>query len=540
MDYAKILIVDDEPANVLLLQRVLARADYARIRSTNDPRDVEALLTDFDPDIILLDLHMPEMDGFAVLAQLRRIVSAANFLPIIVLTADVTQQTKLRALSSGAHDFLTKPFDNAEVVQRVGNLLKARRLHLQLEAQRENLEHVVAERTVELQKTLEQLKTTQQQIIQQERLHAFGTMAGGVAHDFNNALSVILGFSEIALNQIEEDGGNREVAQHLRTIMTAALDGAAMVNRLREFYRPGGRDEPRIAVDVNALVEQAASITRPKWSAQSLGNGIAIEVTTDLHDVPTIAGDPAELREALTNLIFNAVDAMPDGGAVTLRTRAEADGVRLEVNDTGVGMPDPVRRRCLEPFFTTKGERGTGLGLAMVYGTIERHGGTLEIESEPGAGTTFRICLPKHIAASQLDEPAEQHAVDPLQILVVDDQPVLCEILAAYLTDDAHTVVTAGNGEEALEKLCAGAFDLVITDHVMPGISGRELAAAVKDHSPETVVFLLTGFADPDGQLDHGFAADSAVDHVLAKPLSQIELRKAITRASGRRLVTQR
>ena len=430
MDYAKILIVDDEPTNIRLLERVLGKADYGRIRSTTDPCQVEELVGAFDPDIILLDLQMPVLDGFAVLEQLKRIGSAGNFLPVIVLTADATPQTRLRALSSGAHDFLTKPFDNAEVVQRVGNLLQTRRLQLQLAAQNENLEHLVQERTAELELALQELKSTQQHVIQQERLHAFGTMAGGVTHDFNNALAVILGFREIALHDMEQIDANSQVIEHLRTIMTAALDGAAMVNRLREFYRPGGRDEPRTAIKVSALVEQAAAITKPKWSAQSLGQGITIEVITDVQDVPAIAGDAAELREALTNLIFNAVDAMPEGGTVTLRVREGLADVRLEVSDTGIGMPEEVQRRCLEPFFTTKGERGTGLGLAMVYGTVERHGGTMAIESQPGEGTTFCIMLPKHAATSQVNKEAEVHAVEPLRILVVDDQPVLCEILS--------------------------------------------------------------------------------------------------------------
>lgn len=532
MDYAKILIIDDEPANVRLLERILTKAGYSRLSSTSDSREAIPLITEFDPDIILLDLQMPHQDGFAVLAELKRTISAGAFLPVLVLTADATPQTKLRALSEGAHDFLVKPFDHAEVVQRVGNLVQTRRLQLQVEAQKENLELRVLERTAELEAALKKLEETQRQVVQQERLHAFGTMASGVTHDFNNALSVILGFSEIALEEL--DAGQKEaVAQHLRTIMTAALDGAAMVTRLREFYRPDGRDEPRAAIDLNMLIEQAARITRPRWNAQALAQGITIEVATELQKIPLISADAAELREALTNLIFNAVDAMPDGGSVTLRTCEELADVRLEINDTGIGMPDEVRRRCLEPFFTTKGERGTGLGLAMVYGTIERHGGNLEIESEIGRGTTFVIRLPKHLATSQASAVVDSHASEPLRILVVDDQPVLCDILGMYLTKDSHEVESAHDSDEALEKFSAGTFDLVITDHVMPGRSGTELAAMIKERSPGTSVFLLTGYADAQGETGDEISSE-AIDHVLAKPISQIELRKAITQVSSR------
>ena len=528
MENARVLVVDDEPANVRLLERILNKAGYTAVCSTCDAREAVALFARTSPDVVLLDLQMPHLSGFEVMEQLRELTAPGEFLPIVVLTADITPQTKLRALSEGASDFLTKPFDHAEVLQRVGNLLQTRQLQLEVQAHKDDLEQLVQQRTADLCKALRQLEETQNHVIQQERLHAFGTMAGGVTHDFNNALSIILGFSEIALQELDDGTRTHPAAEHLRTIMTAALDGAAMVNRLREFYRPGGRDEPRAAIDMNALVEQAVAITRPKWSSQALGRGVAIEVLSELKSVPPIAGDAAELREALTNLIFNAVDAMPQGGTVTVSTHEELADVRLEVRDTGTGMPEEVRLRCLEPFFTTKGQGGTGLGLAMVYGTVERHGGVMEIESAVGEGTTFIIRLPKHAATSHHSNAVESHALQPLSILVVDDQPVLCEILSAYLTKDSHIVEVAQDGDEALEKFSAGKFDLVITDHVMPGISGSALAVKIKERSPQTTVFLLTGFADPGGEtilrLENG-----AIDQVLSKPISQIELRKAIT-----------
>ncbi|CAA9245935.1 MAG: Chemotaxis regulator - transmits chemoreceptor signals to flagelllar motor components CheY [uncultured Chthoniobacterales bacterium] len=529
--FPRVLVIDDEPANVLLAKRILTKAGYDSIGSTTDPREAAKLFAETGPDIVLLDLQMPHLSGFDVMEQLRSLTEPGEFLPIIVLTADITPQTKLRALSGGATDFLTKPFDHAEVLQRVQNLWRTRQLHLELVAYRRDLEQLVGERTADLRDALRKLEETQKHVIEQERLHAFGTMASGVTHDFNNALSVILGFSEIALQELD-DPDTHPVAPHLRTIMTAALDGAAMVNRLRDFYRPGGREEPRAVIDLNALVEQAAGITKPKWSSQARAKSIEIELRTKLNKVPPISGDAAELREALTNLIFNAVDAMPDGGEITLRTVEELADVRLEISDTGTGMPEEVRRRCLEPFFTTKGELGTGLGLAMVYGTIERHGGKMEIESEPGRGTTFLIRLPKHLATSQVKAQSEAHAVQPLSILVVDDQPVLCEIVAAYLMKDSHVVEVAQSGEEALAKFEPGAFDLVITDHVMAGMSGLELAARIKEQSPLTPVFLLTGYADT--QSDTAPTAEhEGIDQVLGKPISQIDLRKAITRISS-------
>jgi signal transduction histidine kinase/ActR/RegA family two-component response regulator len=391
--------------------------------------------------------------------------------------------------------------------------------------QNEKLERTVEDRTRRLQDALKQLKETQRQILQQERLHALGTMASGVTHDFNNALSVIIGFGEMALHECEKKPEGAELEQYLRPIVVAALDGAKVVTRLREFYRPG-RNEPRAAVNVNALIEQAITITQPKWKTQALGHGLKIDIQTELGEVPPVAGDVAELREALTNLIFNAVDAMPQGGTITLRTHAENDHVTMEIGDTGTGMSEQVRRRCLDPFFTTKGERGTGLGLAMVYGIVERHRGSLDIRSAEGRGTTFIISLPKRTAIDQVTQNGAVEMAGPLRVLIADDQPLLCEILADYLKNDCHSVVAANDGYEALERFDPNEFDVVITDQAMPKMTGDQLACAIKERSPATPVILLTGFGEANGK------GAQAIDHVLSKPVSLIDLRHALVRVT--------
>jgi signal transduction histidine kinase len=524
----KILILDDEPANVRLLEKILNRAGHTRLRSTTDPRQFASLLAEFDPDVVLLDLNMPYLDGFAVLEQLQELLPPRAILPVVVLTADISPQTRLRALSSGASDFLTKPFNHAEVLQRVRNFMRTRQLQLQVEEQNANLERLVEERTRELEAALEQLKQTQQQLVQQERLHAFGMMATGVAHDFNNALSTVLGYGEIALRECEKKADRGDLRAYLQTITTAAQDGAKMVTRLREFYRPADKGEPRVVVELNELITQAITITQPKWKSQALRAGVSIEIASELEDVPPICGDAAELREALTNLIFNAVDAMPNGGRITLRSRAEDERVFIEVSDTGMGMSEEVRRRCLEPFFSTKGDGGTGLGLAMVYGIIERHDGSLDIKSTRGAGTTFIISLPQTDAVG-VDIVEERERVDRrLHVLVVDDQPVLCELLSDFLVNDYHTVVTANDASEALAKFAQDEFDLVITDQAMPGMTGEELAGAIKSQSPSTPVILLTGFGEISDD-----ASASVIDFVVSKPVSLIEFRHALVRATS-------
>ena len=514
----KILIVDDEPTNVLLLERILAKTSSFRLAQTTDSREVLKLVEQFEPDLILLDLHMPYLDGFAILEQLRARTPPEIFLPILVLTADITPQAKLpRALASGASDFLTKPFDKSEVLLRVGNLMRTRRLQQQVHAHNETLEIMVQSRTAELQQAMNKLQDTQQQVVQQERLHALGMMASGVAHDFNNALSIILGFGEIVLQECLRIPEARGLESHMQTIVTAAMDGAEMVTRLREFYRPDSGDGQKLAIDLNALIEQAINLTQPRWKTQAQSQGRIIEMITEFGEIPPVAGDAAELREALTNLIFNGVDAMPQGGGITLRTRREADGITLEVSDTGTGMTEETRRRCLEPFFSTKGERGTGLGLAMVYGIVERHGATLDIRSEMGKGTTFAIHLPSHAIGGSQIEPAEGEMERLLNVLVVDDQPVLCDIFTEYLRHDWHNVETANNGAEALEKFQAGSFDLVITDLTMPGMTGEQLATAIREISPSIPIILLTGFSDYRcGRNGH----ESAITEVISKPIS--------------------
>ena len=393
--------------------------------------------------------------------------------------------------------------------------------------QSEKLERTVQERTRRLQHALKQLKETQHQVLQRERLHALGAMASGVTHDFNNALSVIIGFGEMALRECENDADTGRMKQYLRPMVLAALDGAKVVTRLREFYRAGGSEEPRSAVDLNALIEEAITITQPKWRSESLGQGVKIEIETEFGEVPPAAGDPAELREALANLVFNAIDAMPSGGTITLRTRRQKEWIVMEISDTGMGMSKEVRRKCLDPFFTTKGERGTGMGLAMVYGIVERHRGTLHIESAEGRGTTFVISLPQHEHPEKIDDHGPAEVARPLRVLIADDQPLLCEILAEYLKNDCHTVISAHDGREALELFKREAVDVVITDQAMPEMSGNQLAHAIKTRSPSTPVILLTGFGEANGEGAH------AIDHVLSKPVSLIDLRNALVRVSN-------
>ena len=378
---------------------------------------------------------------------------------------------------------------------------------------------------VAVQRDVTERRALELQLFQAQRLEAVGLLASGIAHDLNNGLSLILGYGDMLLSDKENVPPGSMVETYLQEMVLAGRDNAELVKRLREFYRPADTREPRQAVDLNELIDQVLTLTAPKWQAQADARGATIKIRKDFCDIPFIAGVPDELREVLTNLIFNAVDAMPKGGRLCLRTRGKRSMIRLEVSDTGTGMTEEVRRNCLEPFFTTKGEPGSGLGLAMSYGIIRRHGGTIAIESTLNKGTTFSISFPVPKEALQPSEEESERSVRPLHVLVVDDHPGIREIVSAYLAEDRHVVETAGDATEALKKFRADRFDLVITDRAMPETSGDELAASIKEIEPLRPVIMLTGF---DDLIEANGGPSRNVDLVLNKPARLGDLRKAI------------
>lgn len=390
-----------------------------------------------------------------------------------------------------------------------------------------------------LQRAYDELQQTQQVVLQQERLRALGQMASGIAHDINNAISPIVLYTESLLE--DEPGLSERARGYLRNIACAIDDVAATVLRMREFYRQRPAQLAQAKFAPNRIVGEVVELTRARWSDMPQQRGKVVRLSTLLADeVPAIEGVEGEIREALINLVFNAVDAMPEGGELTLRTRrgrdaAGAPAACIEVCDTGIGMDEATRQRCLEPFFTTKGERGTGLGLAMVYGAVERHGARLDIRSEPGRGTTVTLQFPAPPPETPgVPAPAPHAAAraQPMRILLVDDDPLLLHTLREMLENDGHTVVAANGGAEGIDAFVdaqhAGRpFALVLTDLGMPEVGGRQVAQAVKLASPATPVLMLTGWG-------HGALGDEEastdVDEVLAKPPRLVELRRALLR----------
>ena len=347
-------------------------------------------------------------------------------------------------------------------------------------------------------------------------LRSLGETVGGLAHNLNNSLAAILAYSELMLR----DPQNAVAKRRLGVMRDVALEASATVRRLQEFVSR----QPQAAfgpVGLPAVIAQAVEMTAPRWRDEAQRRGIAIAVTQDMEALPPVEGNAFELRDALMRLILNAVAAMPRGGALAIRAASEESGwVMVEVRDTGVGMPPEVKRRIAERAKSIAPGRGATHGLLEVADVVERHGGTLGVESEEGKGTTVRMRL--HASRFQII-PATgglaERAVQPgqaVRVLVVDDDPRLVAVLSDMLRGEGHTVTTATNGDEALEAFDPALHDVVITDLGMPRTTGWEVAERVKSKSPETAVFLLTGW----GESVSAHESSQFVDRIIAKPVS--------------------
>jgi signal transduction histidine kinase len=589
----EILIAEDSATQLQRLQLILERHAYRVTAATNGRLAFEAAQRR-RPALIVSDVVMPQMDGYELCRRVKEHPRLGG-VPVILVTTLSDPQDVIRGLACRADNFILKPYEEEQLLRRIQfvlvnsqmrqndqpgmgleivfggqrhfitadrlqilNLLlstyeaamerneelsttrdRLRETNLKLEELTRDLERRVLERTRELETSNQALRQAQQALIQQERLRALGQMASGIAHDINNAISPIALYTESMLAR--ESGLSAEGHSRLVTIQRAIDDVAQTVGRMREFYRPQDLSPRLENLDLNSLVRQVIDLTRARWSDQPQRRGVMIELKTELEpDLPQIVGADNEIRDAITNLIFNAVDASPNGGVIAVRSSvlpgkprdgSAIHGVRLEVSDTGIGMDEETRRRCLEPFFTTKGERGTGLGLAMVFGMAQRHSATLEVDSQPGLGTTIRLLFPvggeTPVASGVM--PAPQLPAASLHILVVDDDPALRDSLGNALREEGHLVTVAAGGQEGIDvfqaaQQSAQPFDVVLTDLGMPYVDGRQVAAAVRSIAPDTPVILLTGWGQQMGARHEV----PQVSRVLGKPPRLKELRAAL------------
>jgi signal transduction histidine kinase/ActR/RegA family two-component response regulator len=464
----------------------------------------------YEPDA--LQVHFPFPQRLAA-AGLRSVVIAPLIVENQVFGVLVCARRNDQSFSSGECEFLRQLSEHVALASHQARLYGA------------------------LQQAYDDLRQTQHTVMQQERLRALGQMASGIAHDINNAISPVSLYTESLLER--EPNLSERARGYLTTIQRAIEDVARTVARMREFYREREAQLTLERVDINRAVRQVVELTRPRWSDLPQQRGVMVDLRTELSDtLPDVMGAEHEIRDALTNLIFNAVDAMPTGGTLSVRTRKGEgsdgeDRILIDVSDTGVGMDEDTRRRCLEPFFTTKGERGTGLGLAMVYGMIQRHSAELDIESAAGAGTTVRLnfpaCTSSTVSTTRVIKlPAMGRR---LRILLVDDDPMLIKSLQDTLQEDGHLITATHGGQAGIDAFAAAqkrseAVDIVITDLGMPYVDGRKVAASIKMLSPKTPVILLTGWGQ---RLIAANDIPSHVDKLLSKPPRLNELRAALS-----------
>jgi len=387
-----------------------------------------------------------------------------------------------------------------------------------------------------LRGTYETLRATQEQLIRNEKMRAIGELASGMAHDFNNSLCGVLGFVEMALMDHALSSASRG---QLELARTCALDAAQTVRRVQDFSRARRHEAVFQVLDLNQFVRETVELTRPKWESLERSRGIPIALELRTESRLPVLGNAAELREVLTNLVFNAVDAMPQGGTLTVTTWSDGGDVFLAVRDTGVGMSAGVQQRLFEPFFTTKGEHGNGLGLSVTFGIIRQHEGEITVTSEIDRGSLFTVRLP---AAYKQDGVMEQESriasgaiaairdgAKPratsggsvseggLRVLVVEDEEPICRLLATVLTTLGHHPRVVQTATEGLRVFAAEPFDLVLTDMGLPDLSGEEVARTVAERSPGTPVVLLTGWAD---QIVNEARPMPGVSQVLGKPVT--------------------
>jgi PAS domain S-box-containing protein len=367
-------------------------------------------------------------------------------------------------------------------------------------------------------------REVESQLHQSEKLTALGQLAGGIAHDFNNLLQAILGYAQL----MKQNLGNEALMQRsLGVVESAAIDGSETVRRIQQFARLRP-DEKFVTVDVNQIVRDAVAITRPRREEKIAHESRQLELRTELRAVERVSGRPAALTELMTNLILNAMDAMPEGGTLSINTRdEEGKRVVITVSDTGIGMPEAVRRRIFEPFFSTKGEAGSGLGLSMSYSIVTRHSGDIRVESEPGKGTTFTLTFPVAAKAVETESDAEPtRAHRKVRVLLVDDEPQVLSALTELLQSAGHTITSASSGAGALNAYVSGRFDVVLSNLGMAGMNGWQFAERLRQVDTSVPVIFITGWGFRDEERMRLSALN--IRRCLFKPVRPNELDAAI------------
>jgi two-component system, cell cycle sensor histidine kinase and response regulator CckA len=375
-------------------------------------------------------------------------------------------------------------------------------------------------------------KKMEEALIQSEKLKSLGILTAGISHEFNNLLAVILGSAELLNAGFEDD---QELKNGLSAIIKASYDGAEIVKGLLSYVKSQEKDISEfIFFDIRSLLIEAINFTTLRWKNMAQAKGIDYKIDREgMREIPEVLCNTTDLREVFTNIINNALDAMPDGGRLSFNTSSNEDTVFICISDTGIGMSEDVKKNIFDPFFTTRRPLGTGLGLSISYGIITRHGGKIEVESEDGKGTAFNLSLPirKDIVQKVVPpEPDRRVAVRKLRILVVDDNEDVCEIMYGVLARGGHDVKTVDDGVEAIALAGKEEYDLVLCDLLMPKIHGYDVIKAIKRLDKIPKIGIMTGWNE---KLKPMGGEDCKVDFILKKPFKHAELAKHINELFG-------
>lgn len=507
-DKPVVLFAHEHYAELSAYQSLVAKGS-CRVIAFSRAEPVLEYLSNATPTLAIIQGSIPSMTGLGLIHQIKSRATDQYFPIVLMQSSNVTSMQDV-AYRAGADDVVSEHITDSEFERRTRIYLRLKNLH---------------DRFLD---TYERLTGARARLVKAERLSALGQMASGVAHDFNNVLSAILGRTQRLLWSSHDPAILRE----LEVIHKAASDGAETIRRIQDFSRSISRLDA-YAVPIADVVEDCLQLTRMRWKDEAEKHGIKYKMTCTVDPTLAASANPAELREVFLNLIINALDAMPNGGEVQIRSGpANADGrFPIEIVDNGTGMEPAVARRVFEPFYTTKDEKGTGLGLSITYGIVTRLGGQIEVQSKPGAGTTFRIWFPPPEAvegaseeprrAAAVQVAASPHRATPLSILLVEDERSVRDLMVDVLREEGHEVKETACAREAMKVAEVRNFDVLITDLGMPDLPGWDVARFVKDRSPETFVLITSGWGD---EFSQEYLSLHGVDQWLSKPIFFEEL----------------
>jgi CheY-like chemotaxis protein len=526
-----ILIVDDDPLNVNLLEAMLSQENYRIVTASNGEEAIETTLAS-SPDLILLDIMMPGLDGYEVTQKLKDDPNT-NHIPIVLVTALHGTEDKVRGLQAGADDFLSKPLDKSELMARVNSLLKVKAYHDHLLNYQKQLEDEVARRTKKLKKELIRRKETEDQLLRAQKMEAIGTLAGGIAHDFNNILSAILGYAELSLVVAEKESS---LCGYIQQIYTAGERARDLVQQILTFSRQG--DIQMKPAKIGVIIKEAL-----KLLAATLPTTITLQ--QKITSVSPVLADLTQVHQIIMNLATNAAHAMEEKGGLLSVELTDVNRpseeiiqdsgltpgafVRLQISDTGHGMSSDRLERIFDPFFTTKPPgKGTGLGLSTVHGIVKNHNGSITVSSEPDRGTTFDILFPVAEKEVRVESAGDQVLPSGTEcILFVDDEQAITNMSKDMLENLGYKVIAKTSSVEALAcfKNQPDEIDVVITDLTMPHMTGLELAREFQRIRPDTPIILCSGYV---AKIPVDEVKSMGIQTVVSKPVSRRTMAEVI------------